>query len=447
MSDYLLKSIPGMIFEPMAVVMLLWCISALFFFKKKDKLFFWIITAAIFLMLLWRIICSSVMVSSRYSSFLIYPTVIFCACFCVKIIPFLRFIFRKSKWNSHKWRKLYVFVALFVIIGLNIGSLIKITKFNKYSDYTKKICQKYLSQANKSNVLCTVEEEINRVAWYTKKNPSEIQLISTEQEFSELKKYIEKWQDSPSGNYFIFYRNKKDMEPDAKNLNILPDSWSIISSEYTSKRKNKEMILAYYKPLYPNTEEWNGKIPALPAKNLCRNGDFEKSLSAESLANMKKYYTENGVKGYTNLTDKKLPHDWWLTLNKWNGSNPPDMRLESSRPLAGKYSFLMDGICSNKVAQANCMSYIYNKKCKYNLFVRPEGKNVSKFTILTISRNEKTKKYLRTYERCFLLQPGKIYRIYGNIPTDTFPDGFRNFCLLLATSGAVTVDQVSLVEY
>ena len=453
MMNYLLKSIPGIVFEPMAVILPLWMIIFPLY-RKKDKPFFWIIIFAALFMLLWRLFCHSVMVSGRYSSFFIYTTVIFCACFCVKIVPLLRLISRKLKWDFPLLRKLFFGVAIFLIVGFNIGSIIKITKFNKYSSYTQKICCEYLKYDKSSYILHTVEEELNRVIWYTKKKAPYIQSIYSAPEdngMTALAKHIEKWQNFPEDHYFMFFRKKGEVEPDAENLKIPAKSgtWRIVVREYTSKRKNKEFILAHYKcnNSSRNIEEWNGKIPELPAKNLCVNGDFEKILSGNHLRDMQKYYIKHNVKGYTDLGNRKLPHNWWLSLSSWNSGNPPHFQLESSNPLAGKYSLLMDGSDSKSLAQINCWAYIYNKKCKYNLFVRPEGNSTSQLVIFTTSQNIQTKKYKRTYERKFLLHPGKVYRISGNIPTDTFPEGFRNFCLLLAVRGTITVDQVSLIEY
>lgn len=81
------------------------------------------------------------------------------------------------------------------------------------------------------------------------------------------------------------------------------------------------------------------------------------------------------------------------------------------------------------------------------MLVRVEGDKPSKYGIATISRNVKLNKYQIFYQREFLLQPGKIYRIFGKIPTDTFSEDYRNFCLQLRSYGAVTVDQVSLIPY
>jgi hypothetical protein len=56
----------------------------------------------------------------------------------------------------------------------------------------------------------------------------------------------------------------------------------------------------------------------------------------------------------------------------------------------------------------------------------------------------KAKKYTSRFRDKFLIQPGKTYRIDGEIPAGQFPRGFQSFCLQFVVKGYVTLDQVSL---
>ena len=75
MLSFLFQSVSGIIFEPLAITLLLWCVLAFGFFRKKNKVLFWFFTGAVIFMLAWRLVCHSVMVSSRYGAFLIYRQV------------------------------------------------------------------------------------------------------------------------------------------------------------------------------------------------------------------------------------------------------------------------------------------------------------------------------------------------------------------------------------
>lgn len=452
MFSYLFQSIPRIIFEPLAVVVLLWGLLSLFFLRKKDRLLFWFVTTAILFMLTWRIACHAVMYSRRYSSFLIYPTIIFCALFCVKLVPFLRLILKKCKLDSLLLRRLAFAFGIVVIIGLNVGSLIKITKFNRYTEFVPKICQEYLKHCKTQGELYVDEDECNRVAWYTNKKTEEIgriRNIKAEGRFSGAKKCIEKLQNYPGEHYLILFHDRGLGEPTLKNMKLSSEygSLNIIARQYTSKRKSKELLLVHFKPGCPNIEEWKGAIPELPVNNLCKNGDFETPLADTYVKNMQKRYDDFGIGKIYDLSVRKVPNLWWLSLGRWNSSNPPDMRLVTERPLAGKSSFFMDGSSPRQIAAANTWYFLENKRIKYSLFVRAESGKPVDFSIGVVSRNIKRSHFPVTYTKSFKLQPEKLYHIYGSIPIGTFPADLQNCSFMMRTNGAVTVDQVSMIPY
>ena len=55
----------------------------------------------------------------------------------------------------------------------------------------------------------------------------------------------------------------------------------------------------------------------------------------------------------------------------------------------------------------------------------------------------KAKKYTSRLWGKFLIHPGKVYRIDGEVPYNKFPQGFQHFCLQFVVRGYVTVDQIS----
>ena len=68
----------------------------------------------------------------------------------------------------------------------------------------------------------------------------------------------------PGEHYFFFYLKKGETEPNADTMEFDKSSgtWEIVSRYYTARHKKKEFLLARYRPVCPNIEEWQGKIPA-----------------------------------------------------------------------------------------------------------------------------------------------------------------------------------------
>ena len=99
MWDYLFKNISKILYEPIAVCVIIYLVWTLFFFRKKDKLFYWGFLLTIVFMVGWRLACHKVMLSSRYSALLIYPALIITACLCGKVHPFFRWLLQKLHLN------------------------------------------------------------------------------------------------------------------------------------------------------------------------------------------------------------------------------------------------------------------------------------------------------------------------------------------------------------
>ena len=97
MLKYLFYTVPPMLFETLAITMLIGFAVLLFLRKKKSPVLFWSFTGIILFMIAWRLAVHSLMLSSRYAQIIIYPCLILSGCLCVNTHALFRWIFRKFK--------------------------------------------------------------------------------------------------------------------------------------------------------------------------------------------------------------------------------------------------------------------------------------------------------------------------------------------------------------
>ena len=451
MFSYLFQSVTKIVFEPLAVTLLLWCVLAFGFFKKKNKVLFRFFTGAVIFMLVWRLACHTVMVSERYAAFLIYPTIICCACFTFKCAPFFRWLFKKFKWEFSGRNAFCRFIPAAVLIGLTVGCLLKTFRINHYALYTKQAAQFYLKHRQNPGGIYVTDHEYGRFSWYAGLKNSEVNLMYIPDDIppqQTLRNTVELLKNIPGEHYFFFFLDKGMPEPDQESLKLTPDygSWEIVARYYTTKRKKRELLVARYKPVCPDIQEWQQLIPPLPKGSLHHNSDFEQTLTPALLKALAVSCKKNQIKGYEDLSERPMPQGWWFSIGKWNANNPPDIFLSDKNPLNGKYSLVIDARPPRSYAYCNSW-YYFNKRCKYTFFVRGEGDKPSQVRLSVTTRNVKLKKYLAAKRWDFLIEPGKTYRLQGTIPLDTFEKDWQSFTLYIGVRGFVTVDQFTLMPY
>lgn len=271
MFSFLFQSVSAMVFEPLAIALLLWCVLAFGFFRKKNKVLFWFFAGAVIFTLAWRLICHSVMFSGRYASFLIYPTIVGCACFTFKCAPFFRWLFKKFKLEFPGRNVFCRFIAAAVLIGLSVGCLIKTFRINYYASYTKQAAQFYLKHRQGPGEIYVVNNEKNRFSWYAGLKWLEAKTLLLPKNappLQTLRNTVELLRNVPGEHYFIFLLDKGVNEPDRKSMKLPPDygSWEIVARYYTSKRKKQELLVARYKPVCPDIQEWKQPIPPSPRR-------------------------------------------------------------------------------------------------------------------------------------------------------------------------------------
>lgn len=448
MFDYLFKSIPSIIFDPLAVMVLIWSVCAFFLCKKKNKFFFWTFCGIVFFMLVWRLTVHSLMASSRYASVLIYPAVIFSACLCLKSQAVFRWLFKLFHCEFKVRNQICKFLSAALFIGMFIACIGKSLHLDPFRYFIPQITEDYKKYSGGNGYVHIVRGEAERISWYIGKKLSEVDAFyvgKNEPVFPKVKRAFEMSKNIPGEHYFFFYLKKGETEPNADTMEFDKScgTWEIVSRYYTARHKKKEFLLARYRPVCPNIEEWQGEIPASPKGNICEYGDFETPLSGDRVKTLEDYYKKHQLQRYADLSKRKLPHGWWFSIGRWNENNPPEFLLSDKVPLSGKFSLSVD---SRHSQHHGVFNYRYfDVSCCYSMFVRGEGDKISTVRVEAVSRNTRMKKLKSTPIGNFEIHPGKVYRLHGDILCDKFEPEFRNFCLRMVVNGFVSIDQVSLV--
>ena len=445
MLEYLFKSIPKILFEPLAITALLWIVPALFFFRKRDKVLYWVIFTSIVFMLAWRLAFPAIMLSSRYASFLIYPSVIFTACLCFKAPPVFRWLFRKLGWNFPEKRTVCKLLSVGIFIGLTAACIGKTLHTNPYGNFIGDTVKTYQKEVKVPAYIYT--QEIARIAWYTGRDIKDIGRLNTapqEQILPAVRKRIRTLKNIPGNHCFFFYLTKEETAPSPDSLKdvLAGGTWTILDRRYVSKKKNREFLLAVYTPVCPNIEEWNGEIPQEAKGNRIFNGNFERVLQGKALEDFLARCRKNGVQKYLHSGELELPEKWWVNIGCDNRENPPDIRLQSNRPLVGKYSLFLDSRPPRKTAITDTWFSFDKEQGRFSLWIQAHGTNSSKvrLVIKTKDRNLKNDQLLEALT--FLLSGGKTYHVKGDISLDKAP---RYLCLQILVDGCVTIDQASVV--
>lgn len=350
MINFFFSKIPNLLFEPIAVTAFLGGISAVVANRKKRNPFFWSIALAICVMCFWRMAAHSLMQSSRYASIFLYPAIIFSIYFCFQTKDYLDQINRKFLKNGISFPgKLQTAFLYFLISGLAIACLIKTLHYSPYTNHTIKICEVLKKEVPGKNFLVYTHTDENRIAYYAGIDYKKVWLLS-DKEFNSIHELLKQKlffsQNFLEEIYVVFYLKKNEPEPDAQNLGIDPSvgKWEYLHREYTSRRKNKEMVLYRFIPAHPNIELWEKSIPEISPDNLYINGDFEQVLSGKELEERLDYYTNQHASDFYLTPGRLFPKFWWLGVpQQGSDGRSPEIALTKKQPIDGNYSLEING--------------------------------------------------------------------------------------------------------
>ena len=325
MLKYLFYTAPKMLFEPFAIAALISFACILLLRKKKNALLFRSLTGIVLFMIAWRLSIHSLMLSSRYAQILIYPCIILSGCLCLNTQALFRWLFRKIRLNFPCRKEICKFLPTVLFVSFMIAGIGKSLHIDPYGNHIQNITNAYQKYARKQDHIHIMDSEQHRIAWYLKRKINDFQTFNADKGIDSVRKAVESLKNIPGNNYLFFYLEKGEKVPSAQSMNFDKDSgsWEILERFYTSRKKRKEIILARYRPVCPNIKEWKEKVPELPADNIFKFGNLEQPVAGTALKNLENYYKKNQIKGYSDLSTRKIPSGWWLVLNQWNKNNPP----------------------------------------------------------------------------------------------------------------------------
>ena len=456
MIHFLWVGIPGLLFEPIAVVSLLGIITSLIVFRKKHDRFYWICIVSFVFVFSWRLGFHSLMVTSRYISILLYPASILVAWVCFYLVPWI--VDRFSFLNKKTTEKLNSVIPFVIVFGLAIACLVKTLHYNPYGDHVAKISAKITEDAGKNvagkDFFIITGAESERIAYYSKTNIQNIISVKDKDDNSSdnpelFKKTIESLSNRFEYFYCVFFERKGELEPISEYFHRNPQYgyFECLHREYTSRRKNKEIVLFRFTPAHPNIDIWDKPLPELPKDTLIQNGDFETALTGEPWEKLREKYAQQELTLYVDM-NRKIPADWRLDLGTWCKEHIPDMSLVSERALAGQYSLSLAP--SHPYYAASVFSSHIQKRnndFQYSFFVRNDGTERIELQVRTFSWIPEENRIRLGYDKFFTLNPGMPCRIHDTITVeDVYLDAASFYFCISATKGKVILDNFSVTN-
>ena len=426
-----------MLYAPVAAVAFAGLAIILIFRKKFDRFGRGMIHAILLTLISWRIVFHSLMTSSRYSLVMAYPFYIFCGVFCCNIHLFFP---RRIKSFFCSFKNFQCGLLLTVLL---VVCALKIFSFNFFENYIPNTIQT-IDKDTDNNIYCYTNKksEINRIVFYSTLNPDNVSFVDMpvfpEEDLisNELQKLI----NSPGKHYFVLLSPSHHISRREKPLDA--GVLKCVQRCYTSKRKNKFCAIYRFVPSLPEIEVWNKDLPQLQAKNYCENGDFESALSGKKLEQRIDYYKSIGIDvisaGLLPLPDICTP-----SFYQFMSDNPPVIKLDSSSPIQGNSSVLLDS--THTIYSAGFIFYNLNHHDYHcSLFVKSllntTSLGVHLFTYDATSGTKRTEKMLS-----FHIPPNQLYRISFDVDAPEVDDDIL-YNLQITAKGKILVDQIELID-
>ena len=439
MTCFLFK-IPGLLFEPIAVITIVASFAAFIIYYKKHDRLYWIITLTVGYMLIWRLSVHSLIVSSRYASIILYPAIILSAWLICHLNVFVKYIgdyFRCR--NNPFFKELLDRIPACIVFLLTLACVIKTLHFNPYVINFLQLT----SSIHEKDAVIFADKEESRIFYYSQKKVTPIvrpENMSVSAYFDnklpELKNKFEPC-------YFFIHKppDEQDVTNECLVRNSKFGSLEFVQRLFTSRRNNKEIVLYRFIPSHPNVEIWDNDIPDLSTKNLCRNGGFEASAS-----DSRKKYLQDEFRKLNNeiyASDKIIFPDYWSFDITYNHSKtPPLLSLTSDSPLSGKCSLLMDSRESPFPARFHSQA-LPNSNYSYSGFIKCSDECKSEIFINNRFWDPKQQKTIVVNSINFVASPGKIYHFKGETSSNLVPNGDAFFFDFI-TVGCILIDNIEI---
>ena len=294
----------------------------------------------------------------------------------------------------------------------------KALHYNPYSGYTTKIGEILSKERPEKDYIVRSNIEQSRIAHYSNADSNRIVGIGDETQKTKmemLKTSVDWYKNYPLDSYYVIFRKEGEPKPTPRALQLTPEigEWECIGREYTSRRKNKEILVYRFIPSRLNIEEWKGPVPDLPSGNKLSHGDFE--------------------------TDGSEPP--WLKYE----NEEQIVSISPENPIAGKYSLQIKNINEKSYGQFYSTSIPRpEKELQYSFFVRNDGTKDEYLNVQIRTWDHILKETCELSDLSFWLEPGKIYRIHGSISTEQLSDGIKGLYPFVLFPDHVVIDNFSI---
>lgn len=436
--------IPRCLFEPLAVCAVLGIILALWLCRKKQDRMFWLVSCSLFFMIFWRV--GVEIVSGRYASILIYPTVILVSYFCfhLKELPGMTKV-------PEKFQYFLPWCLLLIATGICIG---KNLRFNRYENYLRQVIGVIREDARnyRTPLILTYREEHFRTRYYSLLDVIPMVENNIFLSSNEMRKMIRRYSGYGDALYFLIDEKQSVPPLTAESVGVAPERWKLLISYFQDNRKRKRFSAYRYLPPPVSYQELNGeeveKFATAYEKFRIPNGNFELLLPPESpetsiiksRLRLRKLFREAGA-SFFERKEWDLPDMWSMY---WTGAFKPahDAKAElelSSVALVGKYSLRLKG---------NLPIIIYNDclfpKKEYELRFLIRGRKKSQFGIFFHIYDDQ-ERYIKYNDRFyFRLLSDQVCAYRVRLSATDFETGTRfRICMALHT-GEIFLDEISL---
>lgn len=294
------------------------------------------------------------------------------------------------------------------------------------------------------NALIFTADELERFTYYAGGEKNNIQRLDpTRTLYESIREELLAHQNFIITMYVAFYLPQGKPEPTLAYLNLPPSigEWKCIHREYTSRRKKKEMLLYRFVPAHEAIRTWEGEIPQMSVLNLCKNGDFEQSLTGDTLDKRISYYKNIKASDFYTMPGRLFPQNWWLWISEDSPGQFSEMSLTGEQPIAGKYSLKLKGD-DHELASVNSDGMPV-KDGKIFGFLHAVEKSMVYVALnyFDIVQN----RIIFTKRLAFSLDAGKTYRFSIPVRSTDFPENISDYTLIIQNSGHVIVDNIQFI--
>lgn len=420
------------LYEPLAVTVLLAIVFAFYMNWRKCDRLFWIISGSIFFMLAWRLAIS--IISDRYGSILIYPTIILVVYLFYRITE----IFKKIPYLCLIPPKYYPWISRGLMVGMLISCIVKDLRFNHYADFIPKSGKIVQTDAVDYHfpVIFNFAGESSRMSYYTG-------ITNKDMSFSKSNIVLPcDIEDKLKPNRFLYdvIYVVVNERPQGKITLSIDGNWELISSNFKNNRKRwKFNVYRYTTPTAckPWTEAKSAQRKS--SENLVINGDFEGVTTIKPDHKDLRLFRKNELTFFSH--EFKLPVSWSI-FGTFGFDKDSNAEVESSKKaISGQYSLRMH---SSK--NISCYIVPMNEIDHYQLGFLVRGKINSRFAIASHQYDEQGKYagFKVLTELKIFSDDTSLYQLRIN-REDFLPQSTKFRLCFLLRQGEIYLDEVSLI--